>query len=644
MTTLHPMTLPGFLNTSTEKFRQNIFLWENSGNGYQGITYGELKTSVYQLAAGLISLGVEKGDRVALLSESRNLWVISEFAMLFAGAVNVPLSVRMNDPEEIRFRVAHSGATFMMVSGGQLPRIRDIRKNMPGVRWVIVLDDPPMVMPDEITAGELIRLGEGLLATQPGIVEQRAAAVLPDDYANISYTSGTTSDPKGIILTHRNFMTNVRQAYSLMDITPDFVTLLILPWDHAFAHTAGIFCFMGKGASIAAVQAGKTMFETLRNLPGNLRQIRPHLLYSVPAIAVNFQKNILKGIADKGRMVKWLFERGLRISYLYNGFGCDKGKGWRGWLFPLVKLFDLIICSKIRESFGGRLQFFIGGGALLDLDIQRFFYAIGMPMLQGYGLTEAAPLISANAMHRHKLGSSGVVVKELEIKICDEDGQPLPAGQTGEIVVKGENVMAGYWNNPEATSGTLREGWLHTGDMGYLDPDGFLYVLGRFKSLLIGDDGEKYSPEGMEDAIVSNSCCILNCLLYNNQDPYTIALVFPDREKILQILKHQQLDPASEAGLTAALSLVEQELHAYKSGRKFGHLFPQRWLPAAIGILPEGFTEENHMLNFQLKTVRGKVTDHYHELIGFLYSPAGKPIDNPENRKTMHKLLSVDVA
>ncbi len=642
MTTLNPMTLPGFLEASAGKFRQNIYLWENSGNGYKGITYGEVKTSVIQLAAGLISLGVEKGDRVALLSESRNLWVISELAMLFAGAVNVPLSVRMNDPEEIRFRVAHSGTTFMVVSGGQLPRIREIRQNMPGIRWVILLDDPAEIKPDEITVGELMRRGEAILATQPGLVDQRAASVLPDDYANISYTSGTTSDPKGILLTHRNFVVNVRQAYSLMDITPDFVTLLILPWDHAFAHTAGIYCFMGKGASIAAVQAGKTMFETLRNLPGNLREIRPHLLYSVPAIALNFQKNILKGIADKGIMVKWLFDRGLRVSYLYNGLGHNRGKGWRWWLFPLVRLFDLMIFSKIRENFGDRLRFFIGGGALLDLGIQRFFYAIGIPMLQGYGLTEAAPLISANAMHRHKLGSSGMVVKNLEIKICDDNGEPLPAGQTGEIVVKGDNVMAGYWNNPEATSGTLRRGWLHTGDMGYLDPDGFLYVLGRSKSLLIADDGEKYSPEGMEDAIVSNSSCILNCLLYNNQDPYTIALVFPDRDKILSFLKDHQHDPASEKGLTAALALVEQELQAYKSGRKFGHLFPQRWLPAAIGIIPEGFSEDNHMLNFQLKTVRGKVTEHYDALVRFLCSPAGKPIDNPENRKNMRKLLSVN--
>lgn len=643
MTSLHPMTIPGFFNTSVEKYHQNVYLWENTGGGYQGITYVEVQTSVYQLAAGMIGLGIEKGDRIALLAESRNLWVISELAMLFAGAVNVPLSVRMNDPEDIRFRVTHSGAVAMVVSGSQLPRIREIRKDIPGLRWVIVLDDQEILMPHEFTAGEMIRRGEEMLVSRPDVVDQRAAFLLPDDNANISYTSGTTSDPKGIILTHRNFVANVYQAYSLMDIAPDFVTLLILPWDHAFAHTAGLYCFMGKGASVAAVQAGKTMFETLRNLPLNLREIRPHLLYSVPAVARNFQKNILKGIADRGRMAKWLFDRGMEVSYLYNDLGYNKGHGWRVMLFPLVRFFDRFLFAKIRQNFGGRLEFFIGGGALLDLEIQRFFYAMGVPMLQGYGLTEAAPLISANAMHRHKLGSSGMVVKNLEIKICDDNGEPMPAGHTGEIVVKGENVMAGYWNNPEATSETLRNGWLHTGDMGYLDPDGFLYVLGRFKSLLIADDGEKYSPEGMEDTIVSNSSCIMNCLLYNNQDPYTVALVFPDRERILRFLKEHHIDPVSEAGLTAALTMVEQDIQAYRSGRKFGHLFPQRWLPAAIGILPEGFTEENHLLNFQMKTVRGKVTERYEPLIRFLYTPAGKPADNPENRKTMRSLLFVNV-
>jgi long-chain acyl-CoA synthetase len=302
-------------------------------------------------------------------------------------------------------------------------------------------------------------------------------------------------------------------------------------------------------------------------------------------------------------------------------------------------VFDVLIFNKIREGFGGRLQFFIGGGALLDIELQRFFYAIGIPMLQGYGLTEAAPLISANSIQCHKLGSSGLIVENLELKICDADGRNLAAGEKGEIVIRGENVMAGYWMNPEATDAALQNGWLHTGDMGYLDRDGFLYVLGRFKSLLIADDGEKYSPEGMEEMMMAQSPVIEQCMLYNNQNPYTVILVYPNREKIIHFLHDKKLDPSSLQGIHAALDHIAQELSEYRTGRNHGDLFPQRWLPAAIGILDEGFTVENHLLNFQLKAVRGKVIERFDSVIRNLYTPDGKNIRNEQNAKALRTLL-----
>ena len=209
-----------------------------------------------------------------------------------------------------------------------------------------------------------------------------------------------------------------------------------------------------------------------------------------------------------------------------------RAKGFRILLKPLTVLFDKILFSKVRQAFGGRLEFFIGGGALLDIDLQRFFYAIGIPMYQGYGLTEAAPVISSNNPAKHKMGSSGPVARYMEIKICDDDGNEVPLGEKGEIVIKGDNVMAGYWKNPEATAETIKNGWLYTGDLGYMDKDGFLYVLGRFKSLLIGDDGEKFSPEGIEEAIVQQSKFIEQCMLYNNQNAYTTALIYPNVQAV----------------------------------------------------------------------------------------------------------------
>ena len=260
-------------------------------------------------------------------------------------------------------------------------------------------------------------------------------------------------------------------------------------------------------------------------------------------------------------------------------------------------------------------------------------------MFQGYGLSEASPIISSNSLNRHKLGSSGFLAKNLKLKILDGDGKELPLGKKGEIIVKGDNIMPGYWKNEEATREALENGWLHTGDMGYMDEDGFLYVLGRFKSLLISDDGEKYSPEGIEEAFTEMSPYLGQCMLYNNQKPYTIALIYPAKEAIKRWLEEQGLTPSSDEGLEAAAHLIEEEINAYRSGNKFDKQFPQRWLPPAIGILSEGFTEENHLVNSTMKMVRGKIEEKYRELVDFLYTPDAKNVTNAKNLESLKNLL-----
>ena len=259
-------------------------------------------------------------------------------------------------------------------------------------------------------------------------------------------------------------------------------------------------------------------------------------------------------------------------------------------------------------------------------------------MLQGYGLTEAAPVISANSLERHKLGSSGAVLPGMDVRICGPDGQALPSGARGEIVVRGENVMAGYWKNERATAEVLREGWLYTGDLGYLDEDGFLYVLGRVKSLLIADDGEKYSPEQIEEAITGNSTCIEQLMLYNNQSPYTTALLVPSRQAVRGWLKKSGLSAATPEGQEAVLRLLDGELARHREGGDLGGAFPGRWLPSAFAVLGEGFTEQNHMLNSTMKMVRGKIVEFYRPRIDYLYTPEGRSILNAQNRAIISRL------
>ena len=628
-----------FFEENVEKYATNIYLWEKPQDKYEGTTYQETRRQVHEFGAGLMQLGVKKGDRVSLLSDGRNSWIIGEMGVLYAGGVNVPLSVRLN-AEEIKFRLIHSESKMVITNSSQAPKILEVLDKCPRIEKVIFMD-PREEYPDgQINFNEVRKIGREWLEIPANrkIFDEFTASITPADFANICYTSGTTADPKGIILTHGNYVTNVYQGYSLMDIPQHYKTLLFIPWDHSFAHTAGIFAFMGKGASIASVKLGKTPMENLRNIPICMKEIKPNLLMSVPAIAKNFRKNIEKGIKEKGKVTETLFNFALKTAYSYNKEGYNKGRGLQKLKKPLLDLFDKILFAKIRESFGGELDYFIGGGALLDIELQRFFYAIGAPMFQGYGLSEASPIISSNSLARHKLGSSGYLVNNMELKICDDDGNSLPVGEKGEIVIKGGNVMHGYWKNETATREAIRDGWLYTGDMGYMSEDGFLYVLGRFKSLLIADDGEKFSPEGIEEAMTQQSKYIDQCMLYNNQKPYTIALIVPNQHALKLFLEERNMSATTEEGKRAMLNLIENEVNEYRLNGKYGSMFPQRWLPVALGILNESFNEENGFLNSMTKMVRGKIIARYQDLIDFLYTINGKIVFHERNMEEIEKM------
>ena len=452
-------TIPQLFETSVAQYVSNIMMWEKKGERYKGTTYVEGKTLARNFAGGLISLGIERGDRIALIAEGCNDWVISELGILYTGAVNVPLSVKIDELSDLKFRLAHSGCRMVIVSRTQLAKIRGIKNDLPQLEKIIVLDSDAALQADEIPIALVLEKGKHYLKAYEKEFADRWQSVQESDPANICYTSGTTADPKGIILTHRNYTANTEQASAILIIPEYYCSLLILPWDHCFAHTAGVYTLMSNGASMASVQVGKTAMETLKNIPVNIKESRPHFLLSVPSLAKNFRKNIEKGIREKGDKIEKLFRHALEAAYAYNGIGWDKGKNASLVRKLEYKLYDILLFKKVRENFGGRLEFFIGGGALLDIELQRFFYALGIPMFQGYGLTESAPVISANVPQRHKLGSSGSIVPNLQVKICDEEGNALPVGQKGEIVVKGENVMAGILEERTCHAGNYT-GWM----------------------------------------------------------------------------------------------------------------------------------------------------------------------------------------
>jgi long-chain acyl-CoA synthetase len=630
-------TIPKLFEDSVSKFAENSMVWEKTNGIYEKTTYREMRRLVQNFAGGLLSLGLHRGDRAALLSEGRKSWILAELGLFYTGAVSVPISVKVDELSDLKFRLSHSGCRMIIVSALQSQKIQQIKNDLPELEKIILLDARNHYDEDEIFIGDALQRGETYLKEHEHEFEAIWKSVDESDIATIGYTSGTTADPKGVVLTHRNYTANVEQSSSLMPILANWVTLLILPWDHSFAHTAGLYTMICHGASFASVKSGRSAMETLKNIPENIREIKPHFLLSVPALAKNFRKNIEKSIKEKGPRLEKLFNHALNIAYAYNGDGWNRGKGTRIIYKPLYMIYDKLIFSKVREGFGGRLQFFIGGGAYLDVELQRFFYAIGIPMLQGYGLSEAAPVISSNAMHRHKLGTSGFLVEDLQLKICDEQGRPLPVGQKGEIAVKGENVMSGYWRNKTATDAALKDGWLFTGDLGYMDNEGFLYVSGRSKSLLIGNDGEKYSPEAIEEALTEQSAYIDQIMLYNNQSPYTVALIVPNKLLIRDWLSEHQFSLRAPEGQQAIIKLIDDQISLFRDGGRFARTFPTRWLPACFAILGEGFTEQNHMINSTLKMVRGRITEYYQNRLDFMYTAEGKDIFNHQNLKIISR-------
>ena len=628
------ITIIDFVEKYVAKYSKNPYLWEKNldTNVWESTTYEETLAKAKRIGAGLMALGVQKGEKVSYLSEGRDMWVIGELGVLYAGAVNVPLSIKLGETNDLVFRVKHSDSKYVITSKFQLPKIRAILPECPMVEKVIIFDEVPDKQENEIYISEIMEMGDKFLAEHEEMFIQRYRSIEPDDYANISYTSGTTADPKGILLTHRNYTANVEQAHSVIGVEENDKMLIIIPLDHCFAHVAGMYTMMSYGASFGTVPSGKSGKEALRNISPSIQELKPNVMLSVPTLAKNFKKSIESTIARKGKTVERLYNFALKNAIAYNKEGYNKGTQFVDiFRKPLMLLFDKLIFKAVREGLGGQMKFFVGGGALLDIDLQRYYYAIGIPMYQGYGLSEATPIISANSPKKHIFGSSGKIVSPMEIKILDADGVEQPFGSKGEICIKGENVMAGYWKNPKSTADTIVDGWLHTGDMGYMRDEEMLYVVGRFKSLLIAADGEKYSPEGIEENLVESSKYIDGALLHNSQDPYTIALITPNKEALKAYAKELGLDPETREAKVKMLELLQDEVNMYRKGGRLAGAFPERWLPAAVCVLPEPWTEQNHFLNSSMKVVRGRVEEAYKANMEYAYTPEGKNIVNDMN-------------
>jgi len=636
------------LNSASAQYANNPYLSQKGDHGWVRVTFSEAKTKVLELASAFIEIGVTYEDKIAILSEAKNDWFITELAMLYAGGISVPLSIKLL-PEEITLRINHSDASIFVVSENTIEKVISQIKNYSFKELkIIVLDKPSKKISNQckqyqydekqlLFIDDLYALGQKKMDQNFKKIQQIENDIKEDDVVTISYTSGTTGNPKGIMLTHLNYYSNSHEAVKTFQIQENISTLIILPTDHSFAHTVGIYTALVKGLSLHFVDARGGGMNALKNIPINLTEANPNFLLTVPALTSNFIQKIQEGIQKKGGTIEKIFNRGIESAIKRNGDGFSKpGLSTQMATYFNFAIADKLIFKKLRKIWGSKIEFFVGGGALLDIKQQQFYKAIGVPVYQGYGLTEATPIISTNTPFFHKMGTSGKVLGNITCKICDEKGKELPKEEKGEIVIKGDNVMKGYYKNPKATAETLKDGWLHTGDLGFFDKDDFLVVVGREKALLISEDGEKYSPEEIEEAIVNSSNFINQIMIYNDQKKYTTALLTLNQGYVKNWIQKENIQSPDEI-----LKKIKTEMILFEDQPEFKGKFPSKWIPSQFQIMGEEFSEANKMINSTLKMVRKNITETYQDRLDIMYKKNAQKNALDNNLSVINKILKI---
>ena len=635
-------TVINLLKSASIKYYNKNYISEKVEKTWISKTFSEVDLESDYFAISLINKGFVKDDKIAILAEGRINWIVGEFGILKNRCISVPLSIKLL-PEEILFRLIHSDSKAIITSKNNIEKVLKISdkfiKNFK-IFYIDKLDKELVTLIEKYKFNkdnffifdDLINYGKQNFESQKTNLEKIKSEINENDIVNISYTSGTTGNPKGIMLSHLNYYSNSLDADLHFELPEFYKTLLILPLDHSFAHTVGIYISLLKGINISFVDSRGGGLNTLKNIPINLKEINPDFLLTVPALTGNFMNKIKAGIKEKGNIINKIFNLGIKSAIKINKNGYNKSKNIFSNLinyFPYL-LAKKLIFKKVKTIFGSNIKFFVGGGALLDINQQNFYYSIGVPVFQGYGLTESSPIISANTIKNHKLGSSGKIIPNIECFIFDDNNKPLGKGKKGQIVIKGNNVMHGYYKNPKATNEVLKNDMLFTGDLGYIDNDNFLYVVGREKALLISDDGEKYSPDEIEETIVNTSEIIQQLMLYNDHKNKTTCLITLNNTNIKNIISDKKVKTPEQL-----LDIIANDLFKIK---KSENTFPTKWLPSTFAIIPEPFSEENKMINSTMKMVRYKITKTYMDTINYMYSKEGK---NYKNKKNIDALKNI---
>jgi long-chain acyl-CoA synthetase len=556
---------------------------------------------IRDLSLGIAALGVQAGDRVALISESRPEWLLCDFAILAGGAVTVPIYPTLS-AAQARYILQDSGARLAIVSTRlQLEKIQEVRHLLPSLEAVVLMDATvASASTSVLSLADLEQRGHARMTAQWGAAKEfrdAARKVRPEDLATIIYTSGTTGEPKGVMLTHGNLVANVRGAAPSLDLSPDDVALSFLPLSHAFERMVA-YIYLFSGVTIVFAES----FDTLAR---DLGRVRPTVLSGVPRVYEKLHARIVDAgqaaAGVKGKIFRWAVNAGTaRAAAVLRG----RTPG------PLTavkaSIADRFVFAAIREKLGGRLRFTASGSAPLAANILEFFYAIGVPIIEGYGLTETAPILTFNPQNAPRTGTVGKAVAGVELRIAAD----------GEILARGANIMSGYFNKPDATADALKDGWFHTGDIGQLDADGYLTITDRKKDLLVTSGGKKIAPQPIE-GVLKRSPLVAEAVILGDRRKYAAALIVPDFTALERRLKDLGRPPGSRAELVVRADVIalyqeivdalNRELSQFERIKR-------------IALIPSEFSVESGELTPTLKVKRKVVEQKWSDRIESLYN------------------------
>lgn len=594
-------TIPEMFRNLTRKYADGsrpVLMYKADGR-YCDIGYSELYRRAELFAGGLAALGVTPGDRVAIVSENRPEWVISDQAIVALGAVDVPVYPTMTAKQN-EYIFNDAGVKIAIVSNQfQLNKVLRIAENVPCLQKIVLLTERgPVTERNTIGFTEVLRIGTEYLRTNPGFFEAAGAAVKPEDLLTLIYTSGTTGNPKGVMLTHRNLVSNIISSADVISFDDTDLLLSFLPLSHSFERMAGYYTAMACGATVAYAES----VETVRD---NMLEVRPTVVTTVPRlferIYSKIQKQVDSGPPISRRIFQWAVETGKEYARRRKA----------GSVPPELSLqhaiADLLVYRKLRAKTGGRMRFFVSGGAALAGEFGEFFEAVGLTIIEGYGLTESSPVISANRLDKYRFGSVGMPIPGVEVKIAYD----------GEILARGPNVMKGYWNNPRATEEAIdREGWLHTGDIGFISLDGFIHITDRKKHLFVSSGGKNIAPQPIENLFLK-SRYIEQFMLIGDRRQFLTALIVPDFDALKEYAESNHLPFGNNSDLTrleevnmliqSDIAQLQKDLAGYERVRKFT-------------LLDRQFSIEEGELTPTQKVRRNVIEQRYAHLIERMYA------------------------